>query len=672
MYNLINRQITTMKYILLTLSLILLSISLSAQTITEGSTYAEFNYPNGSKCYVSGCFEWYPYSDRVVISASSGNYKIMPGVFEGLDTVDDIKAFVDDLNARLCATGGDGGNGGGGEIDPGDILWTDIDTTGIKDFVLDCVPEGGGNGTDNHISDISSQIGEGGLVVTVTDTEGNTYTETIVIPWDSNGIDTTGMKAWLLDCLPPGGGGSGAEDGLTINGSNGNIIYDDGDAGTDDTIDLDLSTDSVFVDGVYAGQQVTILVNGIVAGFDTIPPGGGGGAFGCADLDGCITTNLLVNSQGLDSIEVLVNGVLLETFNDTNLPSTSIEPYLDENLDTIFAKGTFVHNDGTTDCIKLCDCPYTIQVDDQVGDLITSCGWHTVDLSLGDQPCLNTFGDTLLTIYSIESSNVVASIDPLTGIATYSLDLNEDGECADFTDDVDITYTASCADGTSSTGTYTAPVDLPCNSCISYFTSDNNTKRNLNYLTQTSGLAPNVGGIDGYSAVAHVEHLFFNHQVPNGSGTPERNVHWKVMEVGLDCTPIVCDIEATAPLFVNDGTANAGVPAAANKWVQWGDYVELVIQTEYNINIDFTTSQPFYAIPNDGENRIDGFFAYTSNCDDCGIEYIKIGRYNPDGTPLLVDDGNGNLTQPFLIQKWIRSDLNVSCDIVPSQNVECN
>lgn len=397
-----------------------------------------------------------------------------------------------------------------------------------------------------------------------------------------------------------------------------------------------------------------------------------GGAFECSNVADCIDVDKLQNVQGLDSIIIRINGVVIETFNDTNLPSTSIEPYLDENLDTIFAKGTFVHNDGTTDCIKLCDCPYTIQVDDQVGDLLTSCGWHTVDLSLGDQPCLNTFGDTLLTIYSIESSNVVASIDPLTGIATYSLDLNEDGECADFTDDAEIIYTASCADGTSSTGTYTAPVDVPCNSCVSFFTSDNNTKRNLNYLTQTSGLAPNVGGIDGHSSPAHIQHIFFNHQVPNGSGTPERDVHWKVMEVGLDCTPIVCDIEATAPLFINDGTANGGVPAATNKWIQWGDYVELVIQNEYNISISFTTAQPFYDIPNDGENRIDGYFNYTSSCDDCGIEYIKIGRYNPDGTPLLVDDGNGNLTQPYLIQTWVRSDLNVVCDVIPSQNVECN
>lgn len=544
------------------------------------------------------------------------------------------------------------------QIDPSTILWTEIDTAGLKAFVLDCLIDDLGssnsnlNNFDNHIITINTSFGVNGLSIMVIDEEGNTYSDDIIIPWDSNAIDTTGMKDWLMSCLPSGG--TVAEDQITVT-SSGEIEFIDNAGGTNDLIDFDLKTDSFFINNVYAGQIVSLLVNGNVAALDTLAIGG----------DGCdmIYTDISSLSEAAGTHMPLYEIAKCDgTFDTIWETITQVKPYLDQAGYTVHNKGIFVHEDGTETCIKTCDCPSTINAADYQDSLKTSCGWHTYDLSQDITPCINTYGDTLQTIFSISNSNVIAYVDPLTGVVNYTLDVDNNGSCSDFVTDIQIEYKISCSDGINSTGTYTAQVNIPCTECISLLTADDNTKLNSLYYSQNFDLAPGIGGIDAYSNQAHGPELFYNFGFANPLGTPGYDLFWKISEVELDCIPVFCQVDQRSLLFINDGTANAGVPSNANKSEQWGQYILSFLATEYSMALNLSDTNPVTPLPNDGVVRTDDYFNSQLNCDSCAPNRVRVKRYNSDGTPYL---SSVNGAEVWIDVTFKRTKSFNSCAVLP-------
>ena len=77
-------------------------------------------------------------------------------------------------------------------------LFSNVDTTGLNDFVKACIP----NDLDSNIVDVATTILNGTVTSVYTDAQGNTFTETFPLSlWNT---DTTGLKQFILDCLPSG------------------------------------------------------------------------------------------------------------------------------------------------------------------------------------------------------------------------------------------------------------------------------------------------------------------------------------------------------------------------------------------------------------------------------------------------------------------------------------
>lgn len=64
-------------------------------------------------------------------------------------------------------------------------------------IVSDCLPED----VDTTINGLTLEVNNTGLVATITDDAGQTFTDNIVLDWDGDAIDTTGLKVWVENLI---------------------------------------------------------------------------------------------------------------------------------------------------------------------------------------------------------------------------------------------------------------------------------------------------------------------------------------------------------------------------------------------------------------------------------------------------------------------------------------
>lgn len=101
-----------MKKILFILIFGLIGFFTGAQTITEGPSWVQFNFDDGTSCRAYNCFDKYCFGDRIQISDYKGaKYRVKPEAFVNPDTgvsfidVPEMCNYLDSVYERICETG---------------------------------------------------------------------------------------------------------------------------------------------------------------------------------------------------------------------------------------------------------------------------------------------------------------------------------------------------------------------------------------------------------------------------------------------------------------------------------------------------------------------------------------------------------------------------------------
>lgn len=216
----------------------------------------------------------------------------------------------------------------------------------------------------------------------------------------------------------------------------------------------------------------------------------------------------------------------------------------------------------------------------------------------------------------------------LTDEAKNNFDFADVSTLSDLSNTVNITSDNS---EESSSTTFTVPE--PCNDCITYITSDNNTGVGAYAELLTGNLnINNLQPIDGTCGVNEISDLNDVSNLFQGSGTaylgtgiPNLSTDWIITEIKTTCTDEFCNVVNDNLIITLDGST------PPNKWVEWGvesdDLVNALLGTDLQLG-----GVPVPLPPNRQElGRHDRVSFYTSNCNDCFIESIKYSPIDKSG-----------------------------------------
>ena len=272
------------------------------------------------------------------------------------------------------------------EVDESEITLFRIDTSGLKGLVTNCIPED----IDTVVNGLEITVTNNNIEISVTDNAGQVFTDDFDLELFNGSVDTTGLKQFVLDCIPA----------------------------STDTNTIPQQPTSNTVDGVTTYTQQLLDINGNVVNTLTWVD---------EDIDNDFTFQVFTNAEGLDSLVIFdEDGNAFAIHNDTNieLPDdegdfdlSSVE---DGNGDDVY---TFSHINSNGDDqsfdvlipdLQRCNGGKLTALDDiwYSHDLIQADGFGVIYLNGNDCPNSNDeFFDTSISSYAgsnIDGSNVAS------------------------------------------------------------------------------------------------------------------------------------------------------------------------------------------------------------------------------------------------------------------------
>ena len=297
------------------------SVDLTTTTNADGSTNYDITVDvfgtdtTGLKAFVQACIDASP--DNVI-----NDYQINQdgNTVEVTITTADGQMYTDDFSISLF----DGTVDTTGLKDfvlaciPDPVLFSNVDTTGLKDFVAQCAAD-----NDDLINNYEITQNGSTYTVTIETTDGQTYTDDFTVNLLNGGVDTTGLKALIQSCAPAP------------------ILFDNVDTTglkefVEDCIPTDIDTVVTGVSVIEADSTVTITVTNSAGetfsdDFTINLLNGGVDTTGLKELiQNCIpASNSVISFEEFMSgdstfVEVLVDGSPVDTF-CTKIPSEVIE-----------------------------------------------------------------------------------------------------------------------------------------------------------------------------------------------------------------------------------------------------------------------------------------------------------------------------------------------------------
>ena len=215
---------------------------------------------------------------------------------------------------------------------------------------------------------------------------------------------------------------------------------------------------------------------------------------------------------------------------------------------------------------------------------------------------------------------------------TLAYEVTPDGTDASTLQDIENIVTVNTSNAGSETAVNIVS-EAPCVDLICITTFDNNSKANVRPLTAgtQTGLAPQIGGINGVSSYLDEFELAIDNTSGNlGALTPRLDVGWQLSEIKLSCEGFPCDVTGITTPFVNDGSIGN------NQWLDFGAKLELSLEPLILMDAVFAFNSPYITVPNDNNViRLNSFFSIERNCESCYLESFKVRRVDENGVPLV-------------------------------------